>query len=265
MKKFILLSLLFILPGAIAQAHNGETHTPQPDPLVKTMPSVHKVLDMSHERKAHSAHEGVQKIPAQTLSHRGHHVMPITDDLPASTQDFLRANQIMHAGMKFDYTGDPDIDFVKGMIPHHQGAIDMAQVLLAHAKSGNVKQFAQRVIREQTKEINSMIQHLKRLEAARDLLDDRHRNTDSIVRLKRADRLMHRGMNIDFSDDPNLDFIRGMIPHHQGAIDMASVVLEHGQDANVRTLAWQIVNAQDSEIYWMQSWLRKLNFLPSKF
>jgi uncharacterized protein (DUF305 family) len=50
--------------------------------------------------------------------------------------------------------------------------------------------------------------------------------------------------------------MRCLIPHHQGAIDMAKVVLEHGKDRGARKLADAIVEAQDGEIAWMQNWLK---------
>ncbi|MEZ5754694.1 MAG: DUF305 domain-containing protein [Paracoccaceae bacterium] len=68
---------------------------------------------------------------------------------------------------------------------------------------------------------------------------------------------MHQGMAIEFTGDADVDFVRGMIAHHQGAIDMARIVLEHGDDPEVRKLAEEIVAAQEGEIAWMTDWLSK--------
>ncbi len=72
-----------------------------------------------------------------------------------------------------------------------------------------------------------------------------------------ANARMHAGMDIEFSGDADVDFAKGMIAHHQGAVEMAQVVLKYGKDAELRKLAEQIIAAQEPEIRFMQEWLAK--------
>ena len=82
-------------------------------------------------------------------------------------------------------------------------------------------------------------------------------DTDSTKAFKEADMKMMHDMAVQYTGNADVDFRLKMIPHHQGAIDMAKVALEHGTDPDTKLLAEAIIAAQEREIAEMQAWLEK--------
>lgn len=88
-------------------------------------------------------------------------MMPQPSDA-ASTKAFKQAHMNMMMGMHITYSGDADVDFVRGMIPHHQGAIDMAKVQMANGKNPEVRKMAEKIIADQEREIAEMQAWIKK-------------------------------------------------------------------------------------------------------
>ena len=74
---------------------------------------------------------------------------------------------------------------------------------------------------------------------------------------KEAHTRMMKAMNVEFSGNADVDFVRSMIPHHQGAIDMAKIELAQGKDSVLRKMAEKMISDQEKEIEEMRAWLKK--------
>lgn len=171
----------------------------------------------------------------------------------SSVKAYVAAAHKMHRGMNVTYTGNADIDFARGMVPHHQGAVDMVNVLNKYGKDAELKKFAGNIRLWQKTEIGLMQRWL-----------DTHDNhllktadNDVVREYKAAMESMHKDMNIRYTGDADRDFVVGMIPHHQGAVDMANILIKYGRDPQLRNLAHDVVRSQQQEIAFMNEWLSK--------
>jgi len=86
-----------------------------------------------------------------------------------------------------------------------------------------------------------------------------HEHKHGDIPFKKAMDKMHKDMMIKSSGNIDTDFLKGMIPHHQGAVDMAEELIKKTRDPELKAFAEKIVKDQRAEIKQMQDWLKKKN------
>ncbi len=144
-----------------------------------------------------------------------------------------------------------DERFIDSMVPHHQGAVEMAEVGLKNADHREIKDLSRNIISSQKAEIEDM-KSIKKAEFG-----------SSSVPMKMSPKQMDMmGMMMDPSKLANEHpfdkaFIDNMIPHHQSAIEMAQVAQNKSQNPRIKELADNIVSAQEKEISQMKDWRKE--------
>src|SRR6266446_7287745 len=155
----------------------------------------------------------------------------------------------MMAAMKSKPSNDVDRDFVALMVPHHQGAIDMAEAELSYGHNELLRRLTQEIIVTQREEIVEMRLALESMavspcsgpEEASFLAS----NNAAMTRMMTA-------LHIKPSNDVDRDFVAMMVPHHQDGIDMAEAELSYGHNEPLRGLAQEIIATQQQEIVVMR-------------
>lgn len=177
----------------------------------------------------------------------------------SNTEDYLKEeNNIMDKMMEdmdsAQDQGSAELDFLKGMIPHHRSAVEMSKSYLEYAgRDGKFKSLAENIISTQNKEIdqmNTMIERFQKtenqepekeaayLDAYRAMMDKHHSS--------------HTGTE---TADLEAAFAQGMSMHHQMAVDMAEIILNYTEDEELTAFANDIITQQEKEIEEMQSYL----------
>ncbi|PSL51508.1 uncharacterized protein (DUF305 family) [Saccharothrix carnea] len=148
---------------------------------------------------------------------------------------------------------DADITFAQDMIPHHQGAIEMAELAQGRTSNAEVLDLASRIEKAQDPEIKTMTGWLNSwgAEVHTTGMPGMDHGSDMAGMSDAEVDMLKQAKDADF----DRMFLDMMIKHHQGAIDMSKAELQQGENPDARKLAQQIIDSQQSEITEMQGLL----------
>lgn len=193
-------------------------------------------------------------------------VMPAS--VPVTMTDYQQAYfttlETLHRDMSVAIQpADADSVFAHAMIAHHQAAIAMANIELHYGKDTNLIALASDIITAQQNEIWLMQDWLTRYQQNQANQPASHASTRpdlTNIQQEYSNGLddMHRQMQAGIMvNNPDIAFVQSMLPHHKGALAMAQVELKYGDDEKLRQLANRIIDSQQSEIQFMQHWLKQ--------
>jgi uncharacterized protein (DUF305 family) len=167
--------------------------------------------------------------------------------VPSASNAAASADHGGHGGMASNTPADAPFDalFIDGMIPHHEGAVTMAQEALQNAERPEVKQLAQQIIDAQEREVEQM--QAWRQQWYGDLAPTGGMDMDMDA----------MSMSDDASKPFDQRFLEAMIKHHESAITMAQEAQTEAEHGEVRELATQIIADQQRKIDQMEQWLQQ--------
>lgn len=165
-----------------------------------------------------------------------------------TTQNFNSQNSVI------------DAHFIEQMIPHHEDAITMANIALERSNKEEIRELAHNIIESQSKEIRQMKQWYENWYGRELPTGDEVMNVHGMMGGGR----MHMGMMGNDTDMKRLEnstefdkvFIEEMVPHHQMAVMMASMLRNGTSRPEMRQLADDIITAQTKEIGEMRDWYK---------
>lgn len=141
-----------------------------------------------------------------------------------------------------------DCQFIDTMTAHHQSAIDMATTAIPKTQNAELKAFAQKIISDQNKEIAQMKDWREKWFKEKPMAMNMEMSgmMSSMPDMKKLETASGKEFDLAFLD--------AMIPHHAGAVQMAKDALTKAEKPEIKTLANNIIKAQEEEIKKMQAW-----------
>lgn len=157
-----------------------------------------------------------------------------------------------------------DLRFIDGMTPHHQGALVMAKEALQKSKRPEIRKLAEAIIKAQDKEIAQMQQWRKSWypKASSTPMAWNSKMGHMMSMSKEQKQGMMMNMDLGAADSSfDLRFINAMLPHHEGALEMAKEAQNKSKRPEIKKLAQEILTSQQAEIdrmkQWRKSWYGK--------
>ncbi len=153
-----------------------------------------------------------------------------------------------------------DLRFIDAMTPHHLSAIEMATDALNKSQRPEIKQLARNIITAQNREIKQMKQWRQAWypKASHTPIAYNSKMGDTMAMSKTQMQSMMMKGDLGSADAQyDLRFINMMIPHHQGAIVMATDAIAKSQRPELKKLAQSIITSQQQEIAQMQQWRKQ--------
>lgn len=161
-----------------------------------------------------------------------------------------------HSEMKSDQdaAGAPfDLQFIDTMTLHHEGAVQMSQMILLKSQNEELKKFAQKIIDDQMREIAVMKQWREQWYPGRQPAKNMEMpGMKDSMKMMSGDEM--KKMEAATGKEFDLRFLEMMTAHHAGAVTMAKDALGKAEHAEIKTLAQSIIMAQEAEIEMMRNW-----------
>ncbi|PZO44992.1 MAG: DUF305 domain-containing protein [Pseudanabaena frigida] len=152
---------------------------------------------------------------------------------------------------------DFDLRFIDGMMPHHQGAIEMAKEAQQKSQRPEIKKLADEIIQAQTKEIEELKTWRKQWYASASdkpmAYDAKMGHMMDMSSEQKQGMMMSQDLGAKDAEF-DLRFINAMIPHHEGAVVMANDALQKSKRSEITKLAKDIITSQQAEIDRMNQW-----------
>ena len=181
---------------------------------------------------------------SMNMNGMNHNSMPMNSNMPMN-----------HSGMKSDANAASapyDLQFIDTMTAHHQGALDMAKMIDGKTNNAEIIKFGKQIIADQEKEIAQMKDWREKWFAGKPAAKNMEM-PGMMDSMKMDMSKLSAAKDKDF----DLMFIEMMTSHHQGAVTMAKEALTKSEKPEIKTLAGNIIKAQEAEIKMMAEWKEK--------